>query len=103
MSGGYVGAVDQGTTGTRFMVFDRAGRVKASAYQQHRQITPAPGWVEHDPLALWPATTRVIRTALARAGIEGSALRAIGITNLRETTIVWDRRGGPPLADAVVR
>ncbi|TMD15982.1 MAG: glycerol kinase GlpK [Chloroflexi bacterium] len=102
MSGGYVGAVDQGTTGTRFMVFDRAGRVKASAYQQHRQITPAPGWVEHDPLELWRVTARVIRTALARAGIEGSALRAIGITNQRETTIVWDRRSGRPLANAVV-
>ena len=62
-----MGAVDQGTTGTRFLVFDRAGRVKASAYQQHRQITPAPGWVEHDPMELWRATARVIRTALANA------------------------------------
>ena len=99
---GYVGAVDQGTTGTRFMLFDDGGRVKASAYLEHRQITPRPGWVEHDATELWEKTVRVIRTAIAKAGVEGADLRAIGVTNQRETTIVWDRRTGRPLYNAIV-
>jgi len=103
--GPYVAAVDQGTTGTRCIVFDAGGRPVASAYAEHAQLTPRPGWVEHDPEEIWEATGRVVREALARAGQSVSAAgtpAAIGITNQRETAVLWDRRTGRPVYHAIV-
>ena len=85
----YVGALDQGTTSTRFMVFDRRGRIVAQDRREHKQIFPQPGWVEHDPMEIWANTQTVMRHALAKAGIKGSELAAVGITNQRETTVLW--------------
>lgn len=98
----YTSAIDQGTTGTRFMVFDRFGRVIASHYREHRQIYPKPGWVEHDPLEIWEATGTVCRKALEAGGIRPEQLAGVGITNQRETTILWDRETGQPLYNAIV-
>ncbi len=98
----YVGAIDQGTTSTRFMIFDRAGRIKAAAQKEHKQIYPQPGWVEHDAVEILDNTRRVIGDAVARAGIEPTDLAAVGITNQRETTVLWDRRSGKPLYNALV-
>ncbi len=98
----YVGAIDQGTTSTRFMVFGRQGETLCSAQLEHRQIYPQPGWVEHDALEIWANTRQVIETALARGGIGARDLAAVGITNQRETTVLWDRRTGRPLHNAIV-
>ena len=98
----YVAAVDQGTTSTRFMVFDHAGREVAKAQLEHEQIMPKAGWVEHDPLEIWERTRTVIEQALQRGGLSGSDLAAIGITNQRETTVVWDPKTGRPLHNAIV-
>ncbi|HEX6946581.1 MAG TPA: glycerol kinase GlpK [Acidimicrobiia bacterium] len=98
----FVGAIDQGTTSTRFMVFDGGGEVRASAQKEHRQIFPNPGWVEHDPMEIWSSTVEVIETALARAGLGASDLAGVGIANQRETTVLWNRATGEPLANAVV-
>jgi glycerol kinase len=98
----YAAAIDQGTTGTRFMVFDRAGRVIASAYREHRQLYPAPGWVEHDPVEIWRTTREVIGAALREEDIEPGRLACIGVTNQRETTVVWERATGRPIANAIV-
>ena len=98
----YVGAIDQGTTSTRFMVFDRAARVVAVAQKEHEQIYPQPGWVEHDPLEILRRTEEVIAEALNQRGLRGSDLAAIGITNQRETTILWERETGKPVANAIV-
>src|SRR6056297_666369 len=98
----YVGAIDQGTTGTRFMVFDHSGQVVANAYQKHEQIYPEPGWVEHDPMEIWENTKDVVTTGLTEAGLEASQLEAIGITNQRETTVVWDKETGKPVHNALV-
>jgi glycerol kinase len=98
----FVGAIDQGTTSTRFMVFDRAGRVVASSQCEHRQICPQPGWVEHDALEIWRNTERVIAAALDAAGLRAANLVAVGITNQRETTLLWNRRTGQPLHHALV-
>lgn len=98
----YVGAVDQGTTSTRFLVFDQHGRVVAIAQEEHRQITPRPGWVEHDPMEIWERTRSVIRRACAEAGLSPRDLAAVGVTNQRETTVVWERGTGRPLTHAVV-
>ncbi|MFD1585759.1 glycerol kinase GlpK [Halorientalis brevis] len=98
----YVGAIDQGTTGTRFMVFDHSGQVVANAYQKHEQIYPEPGWVEHDPMEIWENTKDVVTTGLTEAGLEPSQLEALGITNQRETTIVWDAQTGKPVHNALV-
>jgi glycerol kinase len=100
-----VAAIDQGTTGTRCIVFDAAARPVASAYAEHRQFTPRPGWVEHDPEEIWGAAVRVTRAALAQAGAEGdrgARLAALGVTNQRETTILWHRATGRPLYPAIV-
>ncbi|NLE75819.1 MAG: glycerol kinase GlpK, partial [Chloroflexi bacterium] len=91
-----------GTTGTRFMIFTPQGQVAASHYQEHTQIYPQPGWVEHDPLEIWAKTQAVIAGALARSGIHPQEIAAIGITNQRETTVVWDAQTGQPLHNAVV-
>jgi glycerol kinase len=97
-----VAAIDQGTTGTRFMVFDRQGQVVAAEYMEHEQIYPQPGWVEHDASEIWENTQRVIRATLDGAAIRADEIAAIGITNQRETALVWDRRTGEPLYNAVV-
>ena len=98
----YVGSVDQGTTGTRFMVFDHGGNVVANAYEKHEQIYPEPGWVEHDPMEIWKNTKEVIRRALGQADIGPDRLEAIGVTNQRETTLLWDADSGKPVHNAIV-
>ena len=98
----YVGAIDQGTTSTRFMVFDRDARIVAMAQREHAQITPRPGWVEHDPDEIWARTEEVIAGALAQAGASARELRAVGITNQRESTVLWDRVSGEPLHNVLV-
>src|SRR5438270_10471584 len=97
-----VGAIDQGTARTRFMVFDQGGRVVAVVQKGHEQIYPKPGWVEHDPLEILRRTEEVIAEALAQRGLRASDLAAIGITNQRETTVVWERKTGKPVANAIV-
>lgn len=92
----YVGAIDQGTTSTRFMIFDHGGNEVARHQLEHQQLMPRPGWVEHSPFEIWERTSSVIRTTLARACLQGSDLAALGITNQRETTVVWNRRTGRP-------
>ncbi len=98
----YVGAIDQGTTSSRFMVFDQQGAVVAVAQREHEQIYPKPGWVEHDAAEIWRNTEAVIGEALARGGIRAGELAAVGITNQRETTVLWDRNTGAPLHNALV-
>jgi len=98
----YIGAIDQGTTSTRFLVFDRAGRIVSSAQEEHQQIFPRPGWVEHNPEEIWRRTQSVIARAIEARGLRPSDLAAIGITNQRETTIVWNRKTGKPLYNAIV-
>src|SRR5215471_1317752 len=98
----YLGALDQGTTSTRFIVFDRPGRVVSAAQKEHQQIYPRPGWVEHDPTEIWSRTGEVIDEALAQKGLRASDLAGVGIANQRETTIVWNRRTGEPVTNAIV-
>ena len=98
----YIGAIDQGTTSTRFMVFDKDARIVAVAQREHRQIYPQPGWVEHDADEILRRTYEVIGEALQRRGLKPSDLAAIGITNQRETTVVWERKTGRPIANAIV-
>ena len=98
----YIGSLDQGTTSTRFMIFDHKGRVIGQHQLEHRQILPAPGWVEHDAMEIWRRTQEAITGALQQAGIIGSDLSAIGITNQRETTLAWDSKTGLPLHTAIV-
>jgi glycerol kinase len=95
-------AIDQGTTSTRAILFDAEGRALAAAQQELPQIYPADGWVEHDPEEIWRATLAVCRGALARAGLAARDVAAIGITNQRETTVLWDRATGRPLYNAIV-
>ena len=98
----YIGAIDQGTTSTRFIVFDRGGRVVSVAQKEHEQIYPNPGWVEHNPTEVWQRTREVIAEAMASGKLQPQDLAAIGITNQRETTIVWNRKTGAALANALV-
>jgi glycerol kinase len=98
----YIGAIDQGTTSTRFMVFDKAARIVAVAQKEHEQIFPKPGWVEHDALEILRRTQEVIGEALEQRGLRPTDLAAIGITNQRETTVVWERATGKPIANAIV-
>ena len=98
----YIGAIDQGTTSTRFIVFDRSGRPISTAQKEHQQIYPQPGWVEHDPEEIWQNTQEVIAEAMANASLQPHDLAAIGITNQRETTIVWNRKTGKPVCNALV-
>ncbi|MGW4525270.1 glycerol kinase GlpK [Amycolatopsis sp. NPDC004378] len=98
----YVGAVDQGTTSTRFMIFDHGGNEIARHQLEHEQILPKPGWVEHDATEIWERTRSVIATALNKANLTHSDLAALGITNQRETTVVWNRRTGRPYYNAIV-
>ena len=98
----FIGAIDQGTTSSRFIVFDRAGNTVAMAQREHRQIFPQPGWVEHDPLEIRDNTWSVITEALREAGLTPRDLAAVGITNQRETTLLWDRATGQPVHNALV-
>lgn len=98
----YIGAIDQGTTSTRFMMFDQAGRVVASAQKEHEQIYPKPGWVEHNALEILRRTEEVIAGALNQRSLRASDLAGIGITNQRETTVLWDRKTGKPAGNAIV-
>ncbi len=98
----FVAAIDQGTTSTRCMIFDHGGQVISIAQKEHRQIYPQPGWVEHDPLEIWERTQEVCREAVSKAGVHSGELAAVGITNQRETTLVWDRRSGTPFFNAIV-
>ena len=98
----YVGALDQGTTSNRFIIFDHSGNVVGIDQKEHEQIFPQPGWVEHNPVEIWRNTQDVIGVALAKAGLSGADLAAIGITNQRETTVIWDKHTGEPFANAVV-
>jgi glycerol kinase len=98
----YVGAIDQGTSSTRFIVFDRAGRIVSIAQREHEQIYPRPGWVEHDPTEIWLRTQEVIAAVMAEKSLRPRDLAAIGITNQRETTILWERKTGKPVANAIV-
>ncbi|GGI03256.1 glycerol kinase GlpK [Egicoccus halophilus] len=98
----FVGAVDQGTTSTRFLVFDHDGNEVGRHQLEHEQILPQAGWVEHNPVEIWERTSAVLRTTLNRLGLSGGDLAALGITNQRETTVVWNRRTGRPYANAIV-
>ncbi|MCA3747945.1 MAG: glycerol kinase GlpK [Rubrobacter sp.] len=102
MAGEYVLAIDQGTTGTTVLVFDREGRIAGRAYSEFTQHYPRPGWVEHDPNEIWNVSMRVVGEALGDAKVSARQLAAIGITNQRETTVMWDRRTGEPVANAIV-
>ena len=98
----FVGAIDQGTTSTRFMVFDHSGAEVARHQLEHAQIMPRPGWVEHDPAEIWERTQAVIEQALHQASLRTSDLAALGLTNQRETTLAWNRRTGRPYGNAIV-
>jgi glycerol kinase len=98
----FVGAIDQGTTSTRFIVFDEAGEVVALDRREHAQICLKPGWVEHDPAEIWGNTVATIEGALSKAGLRSADLAAVGVTNQRETTLLWDKETGAPLHNAIV-
>lgn len=98
----YVGAIDQGTTSSRFIIFDRLGAIISVDQKEHEQIMPRPGWVEHDADEIWRNTQYVIAGALAKAGLTAADLAAVGITNQRETSVVWNRRTGEPIHNALV-
>lgn len=98
----YIAAIDQGTTGTRTIIFDHAGSVVSSHYEEHRQIYPQPGWVEHDAREIWVKTSSTITSALAKLDSRATELAAIGITNQRETTVVWNPKTGQPYQNAIV-
>jgi len=102
MAAKHILAIDQGTTSTRAIVFDSTGRPVASAQQELPQIFPKSGWVEHDPEEIWRATVEVCRGALAKAKLTAKDVAGIGITNQRETTVVWDRATGKPVHNAIV-
>ena len=98
----FIAAIDQGTTSTRCLIFDQAGRPIASSQEEHRQVYLRPGWVEHRPLEIWERTQNVVRGALAKANLRPDEVAAVGVTNQRETTIVWDKRTGEPYCNALV-
>src|SRR6201992_1143198 len=98
----YILALDQGTTSSRALVFDHNGQIRSVAQKEFTQIFPQPGWVEHDPNEIWSSQAGVAAEATAKMGINGTNIKAIGITNQRETTIVWDRTTGQPVYNAIV-
>lgn len=98
----YVAAIDQGTTSTRFMIFDHGGNVVGAHQLEHDQIYPQAGWVEHDPLEIWERTQDVIKGAMQKSGVTSGELAAIGVTNQRETTVVWNKNTGEPYYNAIV-
>src|SRR5947207_392616 len=97
----FVASIDQGTTSTRCCIFDRTSLL-AMAQKEHRQIFPRPGWVEHDPLEIWQRTQEVVTEATNKAGAKRGDIAAVGIANQRETTVVWNRKTGEPLCNAIV-
>ena len=102
MSNQYILALDQGTSSSRAIVFDHEGRIASVAQQEFTQYFPQPGWVEHDPMEIWASEAAVIAEAISKIGINGLDIAAIGITNQRETTIVWDAETGLPIHKAIV-
>lgn len=102
MSARYIAAIDQGTTSSRCLIFDQQGSVIALAQKEHRQLYPHPGWVEHDPQEIWSCVQNVIAEALQQGGLMARDIAAVGVTNQRETTVVWDRRTGAPVCPAIV-
>src|SRR5260370_5424983 len=98
----YIGAIDQGTTSSRFIVFDRSGHVVSSAQREHEQIYPKPGWVEHDPEEIWRHRDGGIKEAMDARGLRSEDLAAIGITNQRQTTVVWHKQSGKAVYNAIV-
>jgi glycerol kinase len=98
----YIAAIDQGTTSTRFMIFDRGGNVVAVDQKEHQQIYPKPGWVEHDALEIWRRTQEVIRGVLTKSGLRSADIAGVGITNQRETIVVWEKSTGKPVYNAIV-
>ncbi|MFO3796408.1 MAG: FGGY family carbohydrate kinase, partial [Anaerolineales bacterium] len=98
----YIASIDQGTTSTRCILCDRHGTPAAMAQKEHRQIYPQPGWVEHDPMEIWENTLAVVQETLAQANATPSEIAAIGITNQRETTVIWERESGNPIYNAIV-
>jgi glycerol kinase len=98
----YIAAIDQGTTSTRCILFDHAGKPRYSAQKEHQQIYPQPGWVEHDPLEIWQRTQEVIHEVLYKGNIRPGEIIAIGLTNQRETSLIWDRKTGKPFSNAIV-
>ena len=102
MAEGYVLAIDQGTTGTKVIIFDHDGNIKGWSYSEFTQYYPMPGWVEHDPGEIWSVSLRLVAEALQKADVQPRDLKAIGITNQRETAILWDRMSGKPIVPAIV-
>src|SRR4051812_49525308 len=102
MPAAYIMALDQGTTSSRAMLFDHAGRIAGVAQQEFPQIFPQPGWVEHDPEAIWAGQLAVAQQVLRDRSLTAADIAAIGITNQRETTLLWDRASGQPVAHAIV-
>src|ERR1700759_2122752 len=98
----YVAAIDQGTTSSRLILFDKDGRIQQVDQREHEQITPKAGWVAHDAKEIWRRTREVIGGAMASSDAEAGDVKAIGITNQRETTVVWDRETGEPIYNAIV-
>src|SRR5689334_13321515 len=98
----FVGAIDQGTTSTRFIVFDHGGNEVGRHQLEHEQVMPRPGWIEHNPVEIWGRTSAVAQTAMKGLGLAAADLDAVGITNQRETTVVWNRRTGRPYYNAIV-
>lgn len=98
----YVGAIDQGTTSTRFMIFDHSGKVVGVVQKEHEQIYPKPGWVEHNPMEIWDRTKEVVTEALKKNNLTAADIAAVGVTNQRETTVVWEKATGKPVYNAIV-
>jgi len=98
----YIGAIDQGTKSTRFVIFDKTGHIVASHREVHKEISIKPGWVEHDPLVLWMRTQSAIKKAMEKGRVKASDLAAIGVTNQRETTLIWNKDTGKPYGNAIV-
>lgn len=100
--GPFIAAIDQGTTSSRCIVFDKDGRIVSVDQKEHEQIFPKPGWVEHDATEIWNNVQQVVDSAVAKAGLTAADVKAIGITNQRETTVLWDRTTGEPVHNAIV-
>src|SRR5436309_2751534 len=98
----YIMAIDQGTTSTRTCIFDTTGRLVNQVSEPFRQIFPKPGWVEHDPEDIWRTTVNTMKAAIDKAGIQGSSIECIGITNQRETVVLWDAESNKPIHNAIV-
>lgn len=98
----YIMSLDQGTTSSRCILFDKSGNICASVQKEFKQIFPKPGWVEHDATEIWFTTLEVSRSAMQKLGVTASDIAAIGITNQRETTVIWDKETGEPIHNAIV-